>query len=557
LQTLSGDLVLHIFQRADIVAQVQFAFSLPAYYLEFRDVLLPSLMDALFNYITSDLILNELITILCHQSRYNTVLLTLFRQAADQQIVGLYDRLQKVMAEKLYTSVCDANFRQLVDALCWGAWAGPLPSPPSACYLDQVLPIIPQQLLYRSLSERFLDCVLFIFPDVFSHCHKRPDVALFYQNNRYKTRRWLLQNADLSDPIVLQAVLRCTGLRFVMFDFLMEIEVDLIQLPDIFPLLISPLWKVDGHKRFFDDLADLQEAGKHELVAAILQLPAVLQSCRSYMENIIKGNWAISHSLYKMLDFESPFVSELFIFRFGPDRDQFLHWYCRKNCLDLIQMVSTLADFHSQNECGLVPFRYLSWSMIPRLINLDRNLASVMLQSDPDCIVGRNCDLILQEGFEPFISQTDFVQALFEQIPSCYCYSDLFQSLYDSCDEELFDRRETSNLNQPTQLHEAFVLAKAHCVFRLIVMVGADVQVKDGDGRVPFQYADDETLSYLMIFLPTEAFNNLIQSDVRTFIRLSFRLLKKKHSWSGIQFLFDHVDLFVSCLASVVVTSSV
>ena len=56
--------------------------------------------------------------------------------------------------------------------------------------------------------------------------------------------------------------------------------------------------------------------------------------------------------------------------------------------------------------------------MILHLIDLDRILAGVLLRSDPNCIVGRNCDLILQDGFGQFISQTDFVQALFEQVPS-------------------------------------------------------------------------------------------------------------------------------------------
>jgi hypothetical protein len=82
------------FQRADIISQVQFAFSHPSIYLKSRFVLLPNLMDALFNYIKTDLILNELINILGRRSLYNTVLLTLFLQVTHQQIVGMYDRLQ-------------------------------------------------------------------------------------------------------------------------------------------------------------------------------------------------------------------------------------------------------------------------------------------------------------------------------------------------------------------------------------------------------------------------------------------------------------------------------
>jgi hypothetical protein len=121
LQALSDNLVLVILQRADIVTQVQFAFCLPAYYLKWRVVLLPNLIDALFNHITPDLILNELITILCQQSLYNTVVLTLFRKATYHQIVGLYDRLLKMqneaLIEKLYAAVNDAKFRRLIDAL--------------------------------------------------------------------------------------------------------------------------------------------------------------------------------------------------------------------------------------------------------------------------------------------------------------------------------------------------------------------------------------------------------------------------------------------------------
>jgi hypothetical protein len=75
----------------------------------------------------------------------------------------------------------------------------------------------------------------------------------------------------------------------------------------------------------------------------------------------------------------------------------------------------------------------------PELIDLDPDLAAVMLQSDPNSVVGRSCDLILQEGFEQFISKTDFVQALREQVLSRYSNLALFQSLCESCNEERFD----------------------------------------------------------------------------------------------------------------------
>jgi hypothetical protein len=42
-------------------------------------------------------------------------------------------------------------------------------------------------------------------------------------------------------------VLRCSGRRFGFREFLIEIEVDLTQLPDIFPLLISTIWQRDGY----------------------------------------------------------------------------------------------------------------------------------------------------------------------------------------------------------------------------------------------------------------------------------------------------------------------
>jgi hypothetical protein len=48
-----------------------------------------------------------------------------------------------------------------------------------------------------------------------------------------------------------------------------------------------------------------------------------------------------------------------------------------------------------------------------------------------------------------------------------------------------------------------------------------------------------------------EHFTKLILSDPATYIRLSFRLLKGKTSWDAIQFLFDHVDLFVAWVAAV------
>jgi hypothetical protein len=318
--------------------------------------------------------------------------------------------------------------------------------------------------------------------------------------------------------------------------------------------LISPLWKDDGHWKFFNDLAKLREAGKHELVAAVLQMPAVLQSCRSHMEDIIKKNCTTtSYPLYHLLDLQSPLFSELFRFRFGPDRDQFLHLYCKNKDLYMIQKMSQRVDFHSQNKCGLVPFRCLNWATIPHMISLDRNLAAVMLQSDPNCIVGQNFELILQEGFEQFISQTDFAQALFEHIR--FRYFDLFQSLYDSCDEKPFERGDyvigRTKLKQPTQLHQAFVRSELYPIERLIVRQSFNIHVKDGDGRVPFQYADDEILSSLMFLLSTEKFINLMKSDVRTFFRLSFHLLKKKTDWNAIQFLFDHVDLFADCLALV------
>jgi hypothetical protein len=270
------------------------------------------------------------------------------------------------------------------------------------------------------------------------------------------------------------------------------------------------------------------------------------------MEDIIKKNCETTQSLYKMLDLEPPFFSELFSFRFDPDRDQFLHWYCKRGNLYMVQMVSQWVDFHSKNKRGLVPFRCLKWSKIPELIKFDRNLAVVMLQSDPDCIVGRNCDLILQEGFEQFISQPDFFQALSKQIPSRY--SDLFQSLNGSCDEEPFELSDYVNgrTKQLPELHEHFVFDRVSSIERMIAQAGVDIHVKDGDGRVAFQYADNETLSRLMFSLPTETFTNLIKSDARTFIRLALRLLKNKVTkWDSIQFLFDRLDLFVSCLDTI------
>jgi hypothetical protein len=86
---------------------------------------------------------------------------------------------------------------------------------------------------------------------------------------------------------------------------------------------------------------------------------------------------------------------------------------------------------------------------------------------------------------------------------------------------------------------------------------GVDVHVKDGDGRVPFQYADERTLSYLIFRIPSDTFLDLIQSDAPTSIRLSFRLLTTKIKSSAIELLLDHADLFVSSLALVAGASAV
>jgi hypothetical protein len=74
--TLPNDVLRAIFRHVDFISQVQFAFSHPSIFLQSRVVLLPSHMDALFNYTTPDTILFELITILCDQSSYHAVLLT-------------------------------------------------------------------------------------------------------------------------------------------------------------------------------------------------------------------------------------------------------------------------------------------------------------------------------------------------------------------------------------------------------------------------------------------------------------------------------------------------
>jgi hypothetical protein len=70
------------------------------------------------------------------------------------------------------------------------------------------------------------------------------------------------------------------------------------------------------------------------------------------MEKIIKMNNEIYDPLNKTMDLESPFFADLFSFKFGPDLDQFLHWFCKQNGLEIIQIVSQRVDFHSKNGRG-------------------------------------------------------------------------------------------------------------------------------------------------------------------------------------------------------------
>jgi hypothetical protein len=135
---------------------------------------------------------------------------TLFRQATDQQIVGLYDRLRNThrLVDILHEFVDDAEFRQLIDALRCDAKLDRQPNPPSECYLELVLPLIPQELLYEPPSPApILEPLLRFSPGALS---RRRRHSLFIKTNQ-------MQNADLSNPVVLQAVVRCTGLRFGMF----------------------------------------------------------------------------------------------------------------------------------------------------------------------------------------------------------------------------------------------------------------------------------------------------------------------------------------------------
>ena len=142
-QDLPDDLVLHFLQRYDFVAQAQLSFDRAPVDLSalVRRPPEENLMNAFFNLITPDPILDQLITILCGESRYNTVLLTLFRKATDQLIVGLYDRLQNmtqapINVEKLYATVDDAKFRQLIDAIRWDAWSTLRPLRPTISNLS-------------------------------------------------------------------------------------------------------------------------------------------------------------------------------------------------------------------------------------------------------------------------------------------------------------------------------------------------------------------------------------------------------------------------------------
>jgi hypothetical protein len=113
-----------------------------------------------------------------------------------------------------------------------------------------------------------------------------------------------------------------------------------------------------------------------------------------------------------------------------------------------------------------------------------------MIRSDPDWIVGRNRDLILEKGFDLFMSQTHFAEALLERIPSCD--PELFWSLYDSYDNQPFKRRcifyDPDKLWHPSQLQlqKAFVSRAARQIMHLIVRNDVDLLVEDGYGRFPF-----------------------------------------------------------------------
>src|SRR5689334_17927368 len=75
---------------------------------------------------------------------------------------------------------------------------------------------------------------------------------------------------------------------------------------------------------------------------------------------------------------------------------------------------------------------------------------------------------------------------------------------------------------------------------------------------VPFQYATEIALAFMISEPPFVSVQYLILSHPPTFIRMALRFLKRKQyndfgghlcfHWDAIQFMFDHVDLFISCL---------
>ena len=204
-------------------------------------------------------------------------------------------------------------------------------------------------------------------------------------------RAWFLRPANvhhLADDAVVLALLRA-GIRFTMVEFLTQVDVDDTQLARIFPLLTGHVWGQHDDRDpewdlFRRTLFDLHGRGRGVAAAAVLRLRAVLDFHRAHAA-VVLPHWT-AESIAQLQQLEPSFVTALYRFEFGPDRDQLLHWLCKRGAesRDLIKVVaSDSGTLRAQNVLGLVPFRCLPWSALTKLRRDDPDLIATLGQSDP------------------------------------------------------------------------------------------------------------------------------------------------------------------------------
>ena len=85
----------------------------------------------------------------------------------------------------------------------------------------------------------------------------------------------------------------------------------------------------------------------------------------------------------------------------------------------------------------------------------------------------------------------------------------------------------------------------------LLKLPGIDLNVKDCEEMVPFQYCVEVLLIKLLQHLPPSSLENLVRSHPWTFISLALDVLKGNKYTDGIQLLHDHARLFEICAESI------